>query len=229
MPLSKLIKSLCLLQLLSFSPSILAQTVATIKPTKPTIVIILDDMGNSQSLGEQALALPGPINYAFLPHARNTRLLAQKAHRLGKEILVHAPMSSLANLPLGRDALTPLMDKQQFLATLRRNLKAVPHARGLNNHMGSLLTQLREPMRWLTKELKEQNLYFVDSRTSPLTIAAVTAENYYLPTLERDIFLDNHRNTQAIAFQFEKLLRLAKINGLAVAIGHPHPETLKFL
>lgn len=213
------------------SEPLLAQRIDTIQsPTStPTIVLILDDMGNSLSLGELALALPGAVNYAFLPHSPNSAELANKAHSLGKEVLLHAPMSNLSSRPLGPGALTPIMNKHEFLDTLRKNLLSIPHVSGLNNHMGSLLTQLREPMTWLVTELKQQNLYFIDSRTSPLTVAEQTAKNYYLPTLKRDIFLDNIRDEQAISEQFEKLLQLAKTQGFAVAIGHPHPETIAFL
>lgn len=196
---------------------------------KPTIVIILDDMGNSLALGEQALALPGAINYSFLPHSNSTHTLAIKAHQQGKEVLVHAPMSNLSNKELGPGGLTSAMNKEQFIQTLREDLQAVPHAKGLNNHMGSLLTQLREPMMWLAKELKQQDMYFIDSRTSPLSVAERITKQYYIPTLKRDIFLDNDRDMQAIAEQFEKLIQLAQRRGVAIAIGHPYPETLNYL
>ncbi len=206
-----------------------AQSIGATESATPRIVLILDDMGNNLFLGEQALALPGAINYAFLPHSPNSAELANKAYTLGKEILLHAPMSNLSSKPLGPGALTPIMNRQEFLETLRRNLVSIPHVKGLNNHMGSLLTQLREPMTWLARELKQQDLYFVDSRTSPLTVAELMARDNYLPTLKRDIFLDNTRDRRAISVQFEKLLQLARSQGLAVAIGHPHPETIAFL
>lgn len=196
---------------------------------RATIVLILDDMGNSMALGLQALALPGAINYAFLPHSPNTEALARTAHKLGKEVMLHAPMSNLSNQPLGPGALTARMDKSDFLATLRSSLSSVPHVKGINNHTGSLLTQLREPMIWLVTELKTQNLYFIDSRTSPRTVAEATARRYAIPTLKRDVFLDNNLDSDAIAIQFERLVQLAFSRGLAVGIGHPHPQTLDFL
>jgi polysaccharide deacetylase 2 family uncharacterized protein YibQ len=193
------------------------------------VVLIIDDMGNSLDLGLQALALPGAINYAFLPHSPHSRQLATAAHQQAKEVLLHAPMSNLHNYPTGPGTLRPIMNRQQFLQTLHDDLAAVPHVRGLNNHMGSLLTQLRQPMNWLMSALKQQQLYFVDSRTSPRTIAASVAKQHQLPTLKRDVFLDNKRTEQAIDFQFRKLTRLAKQRGIAVAIGHPYPETLAYL
>lgn len=192
-------------------------------------VLIIDDMGNSLPLGERALLLPGKINYSFLPHTPNTRLLAKDAHAKGQEILLHLPMSNLNGAPAGPGKLSPSMDKQQFMATLHDNLQAVPYARGVNNHMGSLLTQLHQPMEWLMEALKLQRLYFIDSRTSPLTIAEQKAEDQHVPALRRDVFLDNSLDEANIEKQFERWIHLSQKHGVAVAIGHPHPETLSVL
>ncbi|MEE8058784.1 MAG: divergent polysaccharide deacetylase family protein [Pseudomonadales bacterium] len=225
-----------IIRLLSFSvlplclnsPTTLAET----KPSpqlSPTIVLIIDDMGNGLELGQRAIALPGAINYAFLPHSPNSKRLARAAYQQGKEILLHIPMSNLQDRATGPGKLSPFMDKAQFLLTVRTDLQAIPHVRGVNNHMGSLLTQLREPMGWLMAELKQQNLYFIDSRTSPLTVGESLAQSYKLPTASRDVFLDNQRNTAAISTQFEHAITLAKQQDFAVVIAHPHPETLVFL
>lgn len=197
--------------------------------TVANIVLIVDDMGNSLELGQRAINLPGAINYAFLPYSPHRVSLANMAFRQRKEVMLHAPMSNLHSHPVGQGGLTPNMSQQQFLQTLNTNLNSVPHVRGVNNHMGSLMTQLRQPMSWLMAALKQQNLYFVDSRTTPLTVAKSTATKLGLPSLRRDIFLDNERQHDAIAMQFERLIARAKKTGIAVGIGHPHPETLKYL
>jgi polysaccharide deacetylase 2 family uncharacterized protein YibQ len=211
--------------------AVIAQpTAAEGKLSEPVrVVLIIDDMGNNLDLGLQALALPGAINYAFLPHSPHSHQLATAAHQQAKEVLLHAPMSNLRSHPTGPGTLKPIMNRQQFLQTLQDDLASVPHVRGLNNHMGSLLTQLRQPMNWLMDALKQQQLYFVDSRTSPRTIAATVAKKHQLPALKRDVFLDNKRTEAAIDFQFKRLTRLAKSRGIAVAIGHPYPETLDYL
>ncbi|ARN73605.1 divergent polysaccharide deacetylase family protein [Oceanicoccus sagamiensis] len=216
-------KNIVLFFWLSLAASCFAES-----PT-PRIVLIIDDMGNNLELGQRAIALPGAVSYAFLPHSSHSKSLANEANRQQKEILLHAPMSNLHDYPTGPGTLTPKMNQQQFLATLADNLASIPHAKGVNNHMGSLLTQLRQPMSWLMQALKQQNLYFVDSRTSPLTVAERTAREQQLPTLKRDVFLDNQRTPAAIAKQFDQLIRLSKQQGQAVAIGHPYPETLAFL
>jgi polysaccharide deacetylase 2 family uncharacterized protein YibQ len=121
------------------------------------------------------------------------------------------------------------MDQETFLATLRDNLQAVPHVIGVNNHMGSQLTQNPEAMDWLMTELKQQGLFFIDSRTSADSLAMATAISQQLPTDERDVFLDHERTQAFISKQFDYLLKLAKRDGHALAIGHPYPETLDLL
>lgn len=216
-------KTLVLFIWLSLAANCLAE------PSTARIVLIIDDMGNNLDLGKRAIALPGEVSYAFLPHRTYSKILANEANRQHKDVLLHAPMSNLLDYPTGPGTLTPKMNQQQFLATLADNIASIPHAKGVNNHMGSLLTQLRQPMSWLMRELKQQHLYFVDSRTSPLTVAESTARDLQLPTLKRDVFLDNQRTPAAIAKQFDQLLRLSRQQGQAVAIGHPYPETLTFL
>lgn len=194
-----------------------------------TAVLIIDDMGNGWELGHRALQLPGKINYAFLPHTPNSRQLAELANQRGQEVILHLPMSNLNDAATGPGKLSPIMDRQQFTRTLENNLQSLPHVRGVNNHMGSLLTQLHQPMQWLMQSLKQHKLYFIDSRTSPRTVAERTARNTHLPTLRRDVFLDNDLDKSAIEKNIRRWLHLAQTRGLAVAIGHPHPQTLQVL
>lgn len=192
-------------------------------------VLIIDDMGNGWDLGYRALQLPGKINYAFLPHTPNSRQLAELAHQRGQEIILHLPMSNLNEAATGPGKLSPKMDQQQFNQVLESNLQAVPYVRGVNNHMGSLLTQLHQPMQWLMQSLKQHQLYFIDSRTSPRTVAERTARAAHLPTLRRDVFLDNSLDSASIEKNIKRWLHLAQTRGMAVAIGHPHPQTLQAL
>ena len=197
--------------------------------TAPQLVIIIDDIGHSLPLGHRAAMLPGPINIAVLPHQKNSITLAELAYQQGQDILLHAPMSNTQGRDPGKGTLTANMAKDEFIRTLKNNLQAIPHVQGVNNHMGSLLTQLPEPMSWVMETLRQQQLYFVDSRTSPSTIAQVKAKAYQLPNLKRDVFLDNNRDENAIHHQLELLLSIADRQGIAVAIGHPYPETLSVL
>jgi len=195
----------------------------------PALVIIIDDLGYNLELGERVLELPHKLTLSFLPHLPNTQRLATSAHKLGYEIMLHSPMSNIHDRKLGPGALTEDMDQLLFTNTIRDAIASVPYASGVNNHMGSLLTQQSEPMTWLMQELKRQNLYFIDSRTSTKTIAAEQAGLHGIPHLSRHVFLDNERDETAIKQQLERLMKIANQEGVAVAIGHPYPETLQIL
>jgi len=197
---------------------------------EPTIAIIIDDMGNKYQRGDHMLQLPGEITYSFLPRTPFAQKLANLAHTRGKEVMLHMPMQPYSNLKLGPGGLTLNLDQQTFIQRLEENLNSVPYIVGVNNHMGSRLTQDKNAMNLVMKSIKHRkNLYFVDSRTTRESVAQLSAKEHNIPTARRDIFLDNDENVQAIRQQFQKLIRRAKKRGHATAIGHPYKETLQVL
>ncbi len=199
----------------------------------PAIALIIDDLGNQQATGLAAVGLPGPVACAFLPDGPFTRDLAGQAHDRGKEVMLHMPMQPADSAPsyaAEPGMLTMDMTRLQYHAVLERDLAAVPHAIGLNNHMGSLLTRHPGSMDWLMQELaKRSNLFFIDSRTTTASVARRLADEYGIPSTQRDVFLDNEQDADAIRGEFRRLLQLARTNGTALAIGHPLPATLQVL
>jgi len=194
------------------------------------ITIIIDDLGINRAMSQRALSLSGDLTYAILPHSPHGRELAQLAHEQNKEVILHLPMEPIDQRPVDKGALTAQQTQQEFLHTLRDDLQRIPHIQGVNNHMGSLLTQNPKKMQWLMQELAQhQQLYFIDSRTTPKSVGYRQAMKQGLPSLRRNIFLDNDNDIAAINRQFIKLLNIARRYGSAVAIGHPYPETLTYL
>ncbi len=209
---------------------LIALTALTARAEPPrTLVIIIDDIGNNLGAGVRAATLPGKLNLAILPDTPNSKALAELTAALGKEVILHAPMSNLDERPLGPCALTAEMDEQELRHTLVKCIERTPHVKGVSNHMGSQLTSMRAPMEWVMQELAARDLYYVDSRTSTETLAATVAAEYGIPHLSRQIFLDNEASTEAIHSQFQELLGVAEKHGLAVAVGHPYPETINYL
>jgi polysaccharide deacetylase 2 family uncharacterized protein YibQ len=195
----------------------------------PTIAIIIDDMGHQKALGQRLVDLDYPLTLAFLPFRRHTSELAKAGYENGKEIMLHAPMANTRGVALGAGGLDVGMSPLDISDSLRRSLQSIPHVRGVNNHMGSLLTQKRELMMPVMAELRRYPLYFVDSRTIASTVAAEVALLHQIPTLSRDVFLDHEQTEEYIHQQFQLLLKLARENGSAIAIGHPHPVTVRYL
>ncbi len=193
------------------------------------IAIIIDDLGHHYSRGVRAARLPASLTYAILPYSTHAARLAKVLHASGKEIIVHLPMENIGRTPIGPGGLTQDLNRAEFDSTILKAISRVPHAIGINNHMGSALTQQRLPMEWLMEEIGSLDFYFVDSRTTPATIAATIAKRKQLLSTSRDIFLDNNISIYEIDKQFQKLVHIAKEKGTAVAIGHPYPETLAYL
>ncbi|HDZ09327.1 divergent polysaccharide deacetylase family protein [Pseudohongiella sp.] len=201
---------------------------ATALPTH-RLVIILDDIGYNAEAGERAVGLPGAVTYAVLPFTPHGQALAQMAHDAGKEVMLHAPMSNLAGMALGEGGLTLTLTEAEFIRTLRAAIADIPHVAGVNNHTGSELTAAEQPMQWVMRELKAQDLFFVDSMTTGKSVAAKVAIDNQVPALKRHVFLDNEATAEAIDREFQRAVAIAQQQGFAVAIGHPYPATLEYL
>jgi len=196
---------------------------------QPVMAIVIDDIGDNRRKGLAAINLPGAITYAFLPHTPHSFELAKTAHHLGKEVILHAPMENKAGLRLGPGALTQAHDAGQFSHILNGNLDAIPFAVGMNNHMGSLLTEDRNKMGQVMSIVRERKMFFLDSMTTSNTVAWKVAHEHGIPYLVRDVFLDNQQRWSYIHNQFKQALSLAVTQGHAVVIGHPYPETVAYL
>ena len=199
-------------------------------PEPVRIAIIIDDLGNSLELGLQAVDLPGALTYSVLPQSPYSTDVARHAHRQGKEVMLHMPMQAADGRAMGPGGLHDAMSRQAFAREVRANLDTVPHVAGVNNHMGSLLTQRVEIMRWLMQDLRcAGDLYFVDSRTDVRTVARDLARESGLANAQRDVFLDNNPTPSAVREQLWRLVAKARRRGSAIGIGHPYPQTLAVL
>ncbi|MBY4678915.1 divergent polysaccharide deacetylase family protein [Marinobacterium arenosum] len=196
---------------------------------QPALVLIIDDMGDNLAAGRAALKLPGPVSYAFLPHSPYGRELAHEALFRDKEVMLHAPMANERRLRLGPGALTPELPAAEFDQVLNRALDSIPGVVGLNNHMGSLLTQQYAPMKRVMKIAAARGLFFLDSVTSPNTVAWRAARDQGIPYLTRDVFLDHNADTGFIDRQFLLALEVARKRGHVVVIGHPYDSTISYL
>jgi len=193
--------------------------------------VIVDDIGNQIESGRASIDLPGPVALAILPHTPFARMLAAEGRAHGKEILVHMPMQPTdADADPGPGALTLSDDARAIGAALAAALEAVPHATGVSNHMGSLLTRDPIAMREFMATLAQrEELFFVDSYTTHLSIGLMTAREYGIPALKRDVFLDADPSVKGLEDAWTALLARAREQGFAVGIAHPHPQTLAVL
>jgi hypothetical protein len=196
----------------------------------PLVAIVIDDMGYQQKLGDDLLALELDLSFAFLPHGPLSVSQAARAKRLGRDVLLHFPMEAAdQKWDPGPGAITLDMNREQLRAILDENLRRVPLALGINNHMGSRFTQNHEAMQDFLELVRERHLFFLDSMTSQSSVGYFLAREMGIKTTRRQVFLDNVRDQELITAQIRELLKIARKEGWAVGIGHPYPQTLAAL
>jgi len=193
------------------------------------VSIIIDDIGYRFVEDKQMMDLPGNLTYAVLPNGPKAKQSANYAHQKGKEVILHMPMQSTLGIMAEEGVLDVDMDENGVITALHEAFNKVPHAIGMNNHQGSLLTRHPGHMTWVMKEIAKQGYFFVDSRTSKQSVAEKIAQEQHVPALRRDVFLDHDIDVDSIRAQFNELIIIAKKKGSAVGIGHPHPETIAVL
>ena len=192
--------------------------------------IIIDDLGNNLEHGQQAVAIPAALTLAILPHTVFATELAESAIKSGKEVMLHLPLQSVRHHHHTPGTLKLHMTQKGFTRLLRSNIASIPHIRGVNNHMGSLMTQHPGYMDWLMAELATHDgLYFIDSKTTAKSIAAAFANRHKVPALSRDVFLDPDFRPGTIRRQFARFIETANTSGYAIAIAHPYPHSLQFI
>jgi len=209
------------------------EEVPIVKPSEKTalVAIVIDDLGQDLKPAQEIVSLPAKITFAVMPGFPQSRKVAELAMQNNHEVLLHLPMEyrSRNGKPapgMLRSDMTPM----DFLNTISTDVASVPGAVGVNNHEGSSLTENKEAMKFLMAELKARDLLFLDSLTSPKSVAYATAKEFGVKAAKRDVFLDNESdNTEYIHGQLEELTRMAKEHGWAIGIGHPHPATISAL
>ena len=199
--------------------------------TTPRVAIIIDDLGYDPKIAEKFLEVDGTLTMAVLPHSPFQKTIARAAKKRGFEVMLHLPMepNEYPQVDPGPGTLITTMSPDALIQQLRANLAVVPHISGVNNHMGSKLTENSAQLYQIFSVLKQEGLFFVDSRTTAKTMCKPSARLLRIPFAQRDIFLDHQPVEGIIERQLDRLVRLAQARGYAVAIGHPHELTAEVL
>ena len=197
--------------------------------SRSRLAIVVDDLGSDRAQADALFHLAYPITISVLPHEASSGEIAEEAHRRGYEVMLHLPVASNGGDRDEAIELRPGMATGEVESTFAAMLDTVPYAAGVNNHEGSLGTADPQLMNELMPLLRARNLFFIDSRTTAATIAEASARIAGVATARRNVFLDDDQSVPAIQKQFDLALRDARQKGSALAIGHPHPETIEVL
>ena len=195
------------------------------------IAIVIDDVGLNTSFVKQISQVKAPLTVSFLPYGASGKEQVTMVKNAGFEALVHVPMMPHIPAALAPVTLSPEMDKSETQAELNKMLDRFEGTGidGVNNHMGSLLTERIKNMEYVMEVLKKRGMFFLDSKTTGKSVAGKAASEYGVTYIARDIFLDNKKDYDYIMGQFHQAEKVAQKNGHAVAIGHPYSQTLNVL
>lgn len=212
----------------SFSVKLLITREKEVK--RPVLSIIIDDIGNSKELGEELFKIKG-LTYSILPNLPYSSYFEELAKKENKDIMLHIPMEPKDISKYGNqdNLIKVTMSDKEIIAKTELFINSLSYVKGVNNHMGSKFTEDAEKMVVFLKEVKKRGLFFLDSRTSPDSKAYDVAKDMGIKSFKRDVFLDHELDEIKIAEQIDKAVEIALKNGLAIAIGHPHRETIKVL
>lgn len=213
-------------------PPVVDRVTVPVKPLEmKAFAIIIDDVGHSQSAARPFIEMEHPVALSVLPQRPFSRDLASRAAARGKTILLHLPMEPLGypRTDPGPGAVLLSQSGEQIRQVLEDDMADLPWITGINNHMGSKATTDDRVMGDVLRLIEEKGLFFIDSRTTPETVALQMARAMGIPSARRDVFLDNELDPRAIDARTDELLDLAEKRGWAIGIGHANEETAQAL
>lgn len=204
-------------------------------PVRPlrmkAVAIIIDDVGHSHPAAKPFIEMDHPVALSILPGRPFSDDLASEAAQRGKTLLLHLPMEPMGypGVDPGPGAILLSHTAKEIREVLDQDIASMPKIAGINNHMGSRATTDPRVMETVLQLVAEKGLFFIDSRTTPETIALRVARELGIPSARRDVFLDNDPTPAAIDARTDELLDLAEKKGWAIGIGHANRETAEAL
>jgi polysaccharide deacetylase 2 family uncharacterized protein YibQ len=199
------------------------------KTNKPKIAFIIDDVGYHNTDANDLKSLGIPITGSVITSTPYAREEAKKLYAFGLETMIHLPMQAKdPNLKYPKNEFIVMSsDINDIIRLIDEAIKKNPFARGLNNHMGSLITSNKAMISKVLTIVKKRGLFFVDSRTASTTVAGSVARQMGIKTVDKDIFIDHIQTYDDSIKRIETLIRIALQKGKGVGIGHPHQTTFQ--
>ncbi|MBT3790256.1 MAG: divergent polysaccharide deacetylase family protein [Alphaproteobacteria bacterium] len=197
---------------------------------KPMISIVIDDLGLNRRNTVRTIRLPGPLTLAFLTYAEDLDRQTSSAHAAGHELMVHFPMEPKnPDTDPGPNALREELSEKEIRRRLTWGLSRFKGYVGINNHMGSAFTGYAKGMAVVMDEVSKRGVLFLDSMTTQRSTGRMTAGQAGVPFVARDVFLDNEIDARNIGLRLAEVEKVARAQGHAIAIGHPHGATIEAL
>jgi len=195
---------------------------------KPRLVIIIDDVAykhQADAIKSVNLKLTPSFFPATSAHPE-TPVLARRF----SFYMIHLPMQALGGFKGAEIGTLTINDDYEKIAKKLQSIKRdFPDLKYINNHTGSRFTSDATAMDRLMRAMRDENLIFVDSKTTSPTKVYGAVKKYSMPYIARDVFLDHDGSKAAVRKQLKYAVELAKKRSYAIAIGHPHKNTIEVL
>ena len=195
---------------------------------KPRLVIIIDDVAYKHQ-ADAIKAVNLKLTPSFFPATSahpETPVLARRF----SFYMIHLPMQALGGFKGAEIGTLTVDDDYEKIAKKLQSIKRdFPNLKYINNHTGSRFTSDAAAMDRMMRAVRDENLIFVDSKTTSPTKVYGAAKKYSMPYIARDVFLDHDGSKAAVRKQLKYAVELAKKRSYAIAIGHPHKNTIEVL
>ncbi|MBN2164382.1 MAG: divergent polysaccharide deacetylase family protein [Pontiellaceae bacterium] len=190
------------------------------------LFVVIDDAGLAMSETQQYLDIPVAMTIAVLPHLKDTEAVCKAIQNdPNKEIILHQPMEAKdVEKDPGRGAIRSMTPPEQVARIIDWNLSSVKGAVGMNNHMGSGITEKPQLMQAVLRHCRERSLFFLDSKTAYNSVVPRVAAKAGMHVEQRDAFLDIQHDREYVRRMWGQSVAKARENGYAVIIGHAWSE-----
>ncbi|MBC8499356.1 MAG: divergent polysaccharide deacetylase family protein [Candidatus Atribacteria bacterium] len=196
----------------------------------PKVAFIIDDLGYETEVARKMIELEFPVALSILPFLQYSKFIAEEAKKYNQEVILHLPMEANdSSTNPGPGAIKLYMPEEEIRQTVRKCLLNFPYIIGTNNHMGSKITENRKIMEIILEEIRESNIFFIDSITSKNSVAYEIAQEMGIKSAVRSVFLDNENDMDYIKEQMLKVQETALREGEVIAIGHSRINTFYVL
>jgi len=196
----------------------------------PKVAFIIDDLGYETEVAKKMMELEFPVALSILPFLQYSEFIAEEGRKNNQEIMLHLPMEpNNSDADPGPGVIKAYMSEEEIRQAVRDCILNFPYIIGANNHMGSKITEDREIMEIILEEIREYNLFFIDSITTKDSIAYEVAQEMEIKSAVRSVFLDNENDMEYIKGQMLEVQETALREGEVIAIGHSRINTFYVL